>query len=56
MATFDHRRDLTRRELLPALGAGVGAGLAVGVVVGYVTQLLLRKQPLPPPSEQRIRR
>ncbi len=44
MATYHYRDKLTRKELLPALGAGVGAGLGVGVVVGYITQLLLRKR------------
>lgn len=42
MATFDYRRELTRRELLPAIGAGV----AVGAVAAYVAQLLLRREPL----------
>jgi hypothetical protein len=43
MATFDYRRELTARELIPAIGVGIGAG----VVVAYVAQLLLRRQRLP---------
>jgi hypothetical protein len=46
MATFDYRRELTARELIPAVGAGIGAG----VVVAYVAQLLLRRERLPRPS------
>ena len=42
MATFDYRRDLTTRELLPALGIGLGAA----VVVGYFAQILLRRERL----------
>lgn len=44
MATFDYRRELTRREILPAIGAGVGAGLAVA----YLAQLWLRREPISP--------
>lgn len=43
MATFDYRRELTARELLPAVGAGIGAGM----VVAYLAQLLLRRERLP---------
>lgn len=46
MTTYLYRDRLTRRELLPAVGAGVGAGLAVGLTVGYLTQLMLRKRQL----------
>jgi hypothetical protein len=44
MATFLYRDELTRKELLPALGAGAGLGLGVGVVVAYFTQLFLRRR------------
>lgn len=46
MATFDYRRELTARELIPAVGAGIG----VGVVVAYFAQILLRRERLPRPS------
>jgi hypothetical protein len=46
MATFDYRRDLTARELVPAIGAGIG----VAVVVAYVAQLLLRRERLERPA------
>jgi hypothetical protein len=42
MATFDYRRDLSARELVPAIGIGLGAA----VVVTYFAQLLLRRQRL----------
>jgi hypothetical protein len=45
MATFDYRRELTARELLPAVGAGLG----VGLVVAYFAQLLLRRERLERP-------
>jgi hypothetical protein len=45
MATFDYRRELTARELIPAIGVGIGAG----AVVAYVAQLLLRRERLPRP-------
>jgi hypothetical protein len=48
MATFDYRRELTARELVPAIGVGIGAG----VVVAYVAQLLLRRQRLPRAAER----
>ena len=48
MATFDYRRRLTRKELLPAIGAGVGAGIAAGLVVGYLTRIYLQRTPLDP--------
>jgi hypothetical protein len=44
MATFLYRDELTRKELLPAIGAGAGAGIGVGVVVAYFTQLFLRRR------------
>jgi hypothetical protein len=46
MATFDYRRELTARELIPAIGVGIGAG----VVVAYFAQILLRRERLPRPS------
>jgi hypothetical protein len=46
MTTFHYRDKLTRKELMPALGAGLGAGLGVAVVVAYFTQLMLRKRTL----------
>jgi NhaP-type Na+/H+ or K+/H+ antiporter len=51
MEAYHFRRDLTPRELLPAIGAGIGAGL----VVAYLAQLLLRKADLParPPTHPR---
>lgn len=50
---FVYRRELTKRELAPALGAGLAAGLAVGAAVAYVTQLMLRRTPLRPTGEER---
>lgn len=47
MTTYLYRDRLTRRELLPAIGAGVGSALAVGLTVAYFTQLMLRKRELP---------
>jgi hypothetical protein len=46
MATFDYRRELTARELVPAVGVGIGAG----VVIAYFAQILLRRERLPRPS------
>lgn len=47
MPTFDYRRELTKRELLPALGVGLAAGAAVA----YVTQILLRREPIAPRAD-----
>ncbi|HET8654593.1 MAG TPA: hypothetical protein VFL93_03685 [Longimicrobiaceae bacterium] len=52
MTMFVYRRELTKRELAPALGAGLASGLAVGLAVAYLTQLMLRKTPLRPRSEE----
>ena len=46
MTTYHYRRELTRRELLPAIGAGVAAGVAVGASVAYLAQIWLRRTPL----------
>lgn len=46
MTRYAYRRRLTKRELVPALGAGAGVGLAVGAVVAYLTQIVLRRAPL----------
>lgn len=46
MRSYTYRRKLTKRELLPALGAGAGAGLGVAAVVAYLTQIFLRREPL----------
>lgn len=43
MEAYHFRRNLTPRELLPAIGAGIGAGVAVA----YLAQLLLRRAELP---------
>ncbi|MBC7790622.1 MAG: hypothetical protein H7Z74_11800 [Anaerolineae bacterium] len=41
-ATHYYRRDVSARELMPAIGAGVFAGIAAF----YVTRLFLQKTPL----------
>ncbi len=41
---YSYRRDLSRGELLPA----IGAGLAVGAVAFYVATLFLQRTPLVP--------
>lgn len=51
--TYLYRDELTRDELLPALGAGVGAGIGVALVVTYFAQLMLRKRRLPAAPEGR---
>lgn len=48
MSTFDRRRHLTRKELMPAVGAGVAAGVGVGLVVFYAARLMLQREPLRP--------
>jgi hypothetical protein len=48
MTTYHYRDKLTRRELLPALGAGA----AVGIAVAYLTQIVLRKRTMQSGSEQ----
>lgn len=42
MPTMDYRRELSLKETLPAVGAGVGAGLAVF----YLARLMLQRTPL----------
>lgn len=44
---YSYRRELSLRELLPAIGAGVGVGLGVGLATFYVARLLLQRTPLP---------
>lgn len=39
---YYYRRDLTARELLPAIGAGVGAGIAIF----WLARLFLQRTPL----------
>jgi len=41
-STHYYRRDVSARELVPAIGAGIAAGLAAF----YVTRLFLQKTPL----------
>lgn len=49
MATFHIRRELSARELLPAVEFGLG----VGTVAAYLVQLMLRKERVPPrPADQ----
>jgi len=47
MTTYRYRAELTRKELLPAVGLGVGAGLGVAAGVAYLAQLLMRRRALP---------
>jgi hypothetical protein len=44
VSTFDYRRELTLKELLPAVGAALGAGIAVF----YLARTMLQRTPLPP--------
>jgi hypothetical protein len=57
MTTYHYRDKLTRRELLPALGAGA----AVGAAVAYLVQIVLRKRTIrsgagetPPPEARPV--
>lgn len=43
---YSYRRDLSLRELLPAVGVGVGVGLGAGLAAFYVARLLLQRTPL----------
>ena len=54
MESYTYRRQLSGRELLPAIAIGVGAGL----VAFYVARLFAQRTPLvesPPPRAPRIR-
>lgn len=51
-AGYYYRRELSLRELLPAIGVAVGAGL----VAFYVTRLLLQRTPLDVPRAPRLPR
>lgn len=41
-AEYSYRRQLSLREMLPAIGIGIGAGL----FAYYVTRLLMQRTPL----------
>lgn len=43
---YSYRRDLSLRELLPAVGVGVGVAVGAGLVAFYVARLLLQRTPL----------
>ncbi|HEY4306451.1 MAG TPA: hypothetical protein VGM82_18395 [Gemmatimonadaceae bacterium] len=40
--TYDYRRSLSARELLPAIGAGIAAG----ALVFYVARILMQRTPV----------
>jgi hypothetical protein len=48
---YVYRRELSGREILPAIGVGVAAGLAAY----YVTRLFLERTPLLPEDRRRGR-
>ena len=54
MTIYLYRDRLTRRELLPAIGAGAAAGIGVALAVTYLTQTMLRKRAIDsePPGER----
>lgn len=54
MATFDSRRRLSARELLPALAIGAGVGLGVGLVSAYLARIFLQRERLAPASAPRV--
>lgn len=46
MATFESRRRLSAKELLPAIGVGVSVGVGTGLLAAYVARLFLMREKL----------